>query len=348
MKNDRVHVHVPLKSNARHLQQMYTGLETLHKQGLIKLSYSNRSQKENNVYTDIIIGEKRVVIDCKDSVQIEMKDYEECDFYFKRSLSPSHYENFSKLEPFGLYFEVYPSIRSIFTIKRFLEFSKNTPIDKVKSIVKAIDVSNILSYLPRVEDFFSQDETVEDIPILFFTRLWNPYIDREFELSDEETRDRERINALRIDCLRALRLEFGEDSAVGLLDDEFSRRLAPDLILPPSSTDQRNYFKLVKRSKVCITSTGLHGSIGAKFSEYLALGKLILSEPFEHVLENPVKEGVNYLSYSSPKECVEKVKSMLVTGKDTEAMTYANRQYSAKHLLPDQIMRRVIEKVYVN
>tara|TARA_B100000408_G_scaffold138583_1_gene132804 strand:+ start:20423 stop:21469 length:1047 start_codon:yes stop_codon:yes gene_type:complete len=344
MKNGKVEVKVPLKTNARHLQQMYTGLETLQKMGTIRLEYVDQAIKHNEVFTTLVINNKDVVIDCKDSVEIEQKNYDDCDVYFKRSLSPKHFHTLSKIHPFGLYFEVYPSVRSAHTIERFLAFSENSAVNKAKSLVKALDTKNLLSYMPRANNFLPKHEKIEDISILFFTRLWNPHFDREFELSKVETCDRELINTLRIDCVRALRKEFGQECLVGLMDDEYSRKLAPDLILSPEVTAQRKYIELVKRSKVCITSTGLHGSIGAKFSEYLALGKLILSEPFNHVLTSPVEEGINYLAYNSPEQCVDKAKQMLRSSDENRAMIESNSQYSIEYLRPEKIMQRVIDK----
>lgn len=347
MKGGQIEVRVPLQTNARHLQQMYTGLEALEKKNKIRLEYIGQAKTHNDVFTSIFIADKHVVIDCKDSVDIEHESYNECDFYFKRSLSQHDINSRNKLHPFGLYFEVYPSFRSMYTTKRFLSFSEPGFLSKTKSAIKALDTKNSLTFLPREDDFLPSRKFVEDISILFFTRLWDPYFDKEFVLSKNETKDRENINSLRIDCARTLREKFGEDCLVGLMDDEYSRELAPDLVLSREYTSQANYINLVKRAKVCITSTGLHGSIGAKFAEYLSLGKVILSEPFEHVLPVPVEQGLHYFSYTSPGECVNKAQLLLSNSVEYAKMSEANRLYSCENLAPESMMWRIINKVLI-
>lgn len=348
MKNSKVEVLVPLKTNARHVQQVYTGLETMHKAGLISLRYEDKGNHSNDVFMEISINGKRVVVDCKDSDKIETELYEGCDAYFKRTLSAQDQRSMPKLYPFGLYFEVYPSVFSAHTVRRFLTFSDNRVTSRIKSLIKAVDLWNLATFIPRSDNFRADMGYSSDDTILFFTRLWDPDFDREFELAKHESEDRKQINELRIECVRALKQHFGDNALVGLLDDKYSRKIAPDLILPAEHTNQKNYFDLVGRAKVCVTSTGLHGSIGAKFSEYVAMGKIILSEPFEYVLPGEMAEGTNYLTYSSPEQCVQKIKDILASEDKNLAMMKANKRYFNDVLLPEKIVSRIIDTVVHN
>ena len=343
MKSLKPEVIISLKTNARHLQQVYTGFEALQHQKMISLVYQNDVDTHNAASMNIIVNGYKFFIDCADSSNINIDEYYNCDFYFKRTLRTEDFEKYNKLYPFGLYFEIYPSVSSFYTAKRFLKFSNNGTGSKVKTLIKCLDVRNHISFVPRVNAFDFHYSTPLNQKVLFYVRLWDPDKDKEHMLSPHEREDRKRINECRIECIELLKEAFKENALVGVMDDDYSRKLAPNLILPLDRTVKKRYFEQVKDASICIASTGLHSSIGAKFAEYVALRKAIVCESFDYQLPGNLQEGINYYTYETPQECVGQVKELLSSPETIRRMSAANNDYYNNYLAPVKIAKRLLE-----
>lgn len=340
MSKTKPHVVIPLASNARHLQQVFTGMEALAAQGEITLAYKDVSKPHHKSGLAFTINSCNVFVDTADSPAISTADYDTCDIYFKRMLRPSDAGAMNKLAPFGLYFEIYPSVRTALTTRRYMAFSDSGAGNKLKTFIKSVDTGNKMSFMPRAPQF--DNPYPAGNTVMFFVRLWDPDFDKEFEISESEAADRRIINTLRIDCVRQLKARFGDRALVGVMDDDYSRKVAPDLVIASTDTSKQNYLERVKQAGVCIASTGLHESIGAKFAEYVALGKPIVSESFDYCLPGDIQEKQNYLQYSSAEECVEQVASLLDSPEAMQQMRDANLAYYRALLAPEQIARRLI------
>lgn len=340
MSANKPKVVISLKTNGRHFQQVYTGLEALAKQDEISLSYLSNGKFTQKGGIVIRINEKKLYIDCTDSPKINMEEYEACDLYFKRTLRPADQQQLPKLNPFGLYFEIYPSIYSPLTVKRYMVFSDKDIKSRIKAFIKSLDIHNTFSFMPRESQF--ENEQPQGNTVMFYVRLWDPDNDREYKLGEKEAEDRKQINTLRVQCVRTLKERFGDKALVGIMDDSYARKIAPDLVISNSDTSKQNYLERVKQAGVCIASQGLHESIGAKFAEYVALGKPIVSEAFNYVIPGDFREGVNYLEYTSAEQCVKQVAELLGDPQEMESMSKANREYYRQTLQPIQIARRLV------
>lgn len=331
---------IPLASNARHLQQVFTGMEALARQGEISLSYQAVSKPHHKSLLAFTVNGKNVFVDTADSPEINQEGYTNSEVYFKRTLRPQDAESMPKLKPFGLYFEIYPSVRTALTTKRYMQFSPPGAGNKLKTFIKSVDTQNKMSFMPRAEQF----ENTKPVgnTVMFYVRLWDPDFDKEFEISEAEAADRRQINALRIACVRQLKERFGDRALVGVMDDDYARKVAPDLVIASTDTSKQNYLERVKQAGVCIASTGLHESVGAKFAEYVALGKPIVSESFDYSLPGDIKAGQNYLQYSTAQECTEQVASLLDSPEAMQKMREANLAYYNALLAPENIARRLI------
>ncbi len=78
------------------------------------------------------------------------------------------------------------------------------------------------------------------------------------------------LNQSRLSLVRALKENLGENFTGGIMEDAYSKQVCPDVVVPIEICTRENYLQLMKKADICIATTGLYGSIGAKLPEYLA------------------------------------------------------------------------------
>lgn len=170
---------------------------------------------------------------------------------------------------------------------------------------------------------------------IFFARTWEPIEadDAGFDL----------LNDTRAACIRALREAFGPRFLGGFSRTPHACRRYPDCVVGAEvSTRRGDYLRRLPAYPICVATTGLYGSIGWKFAEYVALSKAIVSEPLEFELPGPMAPGENYLEFATPDECVSAV-ARLFGDRDLRARMMArNREYYLEHGAPDAIVARVL------
>ncbi|MFG7388542.1 hypothetical protein ACGO3R_10875 [Lactococcus lactis] len=118
--------------------------------------------------------------------------------------------------------------------------------------------------------------------ILFLTRTW--------ENSPKE------INEFRASSIRLLKKKFGNHVIAGFKPTAYAKANFKDCLVPNILTKRKNYLQLVKESDICITTTGLHRSIGWKFAEYIAASKAIVTEKLNYSPGPELKANVNFLN----------------------------------------------------
>ena len=111
-------------------------------------------------------------------------------------------------------------------------------------------------------------------------------------------------------------------------------------------TQRYNFINLINRSLICITSTGLHRSIGWRFGEFVAAGKAILSEPLHFAIPGNFQEGKNYLSFNSIDEVVDKCDDLLCNPDKIHAMEYENFYYYFHYLKPDILILNTLKQIF--
>lgn len=173
--------------------------------------------------------------------------------------------------------------------------------------------------------------------VVFQTRIWPPERDSRV--------DREGVNHERIELVRALKKAFGAGDRIGLLHTRYATETAPDL-LTSRKVPKRQYARQLKTSLVAVNSHGLDGSAGFKIAESLAAGAALVSQPFRFELPRPLVEGVNYLSYETPEECVSQCRRLLADRDLVEAMRAANQDYYRRYVRPDAAARNMLAEVF--
>jgi hypothetical protein len=161
--------------------------------------------------------------------------------------------------------------------------------------------------------------------IVFQPRLWSttPGSRDLFDVANED----------RIETVRALRAAFPQEPAVGLVHTEDAMSLAPELMLAERVNSEQHRQQL-RSSAIAVNCVGLSGSVGWKFAEYLAAGNAIVGQPLEKEFLAPVDEGVHYLPYRSPEECVAQCRKLLASPDLISRMRQANRAYYERWVHP--------------
>ena len=94
--------------------------------------------------------------------------------------------------------------------------------------------------------------------------------------------------------------------------------------------EKQNYMRIMKKSDICIATTGLHESIGWKMGEYVAAARGIVSEKLNYRVPGNFKEEKNYLVFSNIDECIDAV-DRLYTSPST---LYQMKKNNEKSIIP--------------
>ena len=347
----------------RHISLVVFGYQKLAQAGLLDLSFSDDVKEQSQFPYHYLaeVNQYRVFYDVEDGIFLTPDEtdclLDNCDFIFKRSYD-SHYaqklRNRKRYLPLGLnYASFFPCGNLTGVLGRGLAaigraVRRHTGIERLSSYVRDIDKYWTIG-----------SEVNPDIDILFSTRLWeNPakipkrsFISRKLTkgaaLSDAIDTD-ERVEE-RIEYVRELRRVFrGRNLVCGISDSQTAREICPEYVLPNRLTDRMNFRKLIRRSKVCVTTTGLWKSIGWKFAEYVAGGKAIVSNPLCYEVPGSFEAGKNYITFCNKDELAAGCDRLLADAKLRRAMQLRNQYYYLHYVRPDVQVLNSLMKVFEN
>jgi hypothetical protein len=340
-------------SPGTHIQQVYTGLSMLHRSGAIDLTQelvaapARRAGVEQHL-RDAGATHARVVLnnavavhyDMHDAQDIDVRDLDDCDYYVKRSFSKGYVSGLprgaEKILPFGLNYHVLPDFADAFAARRALRLLKATK-ERTLALREALDARNLLRFYPRVREFESLPEYALPPRVLFLVTAYDPHDNPD--RSARKIEERMHTNETRAQCIRLLRKELGTEFLGGFNHNEYTvKRYGDCLVSDASITDKKHYIRRLKSHPICVATTGLHGSIGWKFAEYLACSRAILSERLVYDVPGELTPGRHYLEFSSPAECVEQASRLVADHRLRNEMMTANSLYYRAHLRPDALM----------
>lgn len=344
-------------SNCAPLQQLYTGFSLLQRSGIVKIGQNIVRQGIRNDHAAqhlryaryahlraVIDGRLRLHYDVHDSREIDEEYLATSDCYFKRSFSSSYLNGLGKdrhkMRPLGLNYLVYPDSSDRFALQRGI-FLPDPEKGKLKEVLRATGLGRRLMFSPTVSSLQSLPDTNAPSRILFMTGVWDPHDDPE--RAHDKIEERIRINETRAGCVRLLRREFGSNFYGGLIHSEFARKNYRDALLPDNSLSaSRNYFDILRRYPICVATSGLHGSIGWKFAEYVACAKAILSERLNYEVPGGLAQGVNYVEFHSAEDCVTQATRLFCDRQLRNSLMTGNAGYYQSHLRPDALVLKTI------
>ncbi|WP_324721962.1 glycosyltransferase [Salinimicrobium sp. HB62] len=329
---------VHLNSTLHHFSQLLAGFQFLSDNRKISLEYkADFGRYPGDVFIAEVNGSK-VFFDLADNSEIKHDLYKEADFYVKRMLLNTDYTRSEKLIPYGLYFPVYyrnPELKYLFLkdsslIKYSLKYWKS--ISALLDLKDGISVNE----LKNVES-----EPAEGEQVIFRARLWDPGNNSTSWKKEE----RIILNEQRIEINRALKRQFGSKFTGGILRNEYSENICPDLVLPGEEYHRKKYFKILKTASIGIVNQGLEGSIGAKLGEYVANGLAILTTPVSQYEIPGFEEGKNYLTYKNAAECIELVNELFHNVASRKKLQRNNKEYYATVLHPGKKVQIILDQI---
>lgn len=332
-----------------HLSQIYDGFEKLRKSGIVDVTFKETTNTSSKPLLNVLVDNKyKVIYDTLDGLNWIDGSMEDnlnyfrnnviADFYFKRSLNKDVIDNAPencRIYPFGLNYTLKPD--------------GNYPKSLGENLKSLIRNNVIFSNFYNKNHFSSKEFEYYPIPskktkILFLTRLWDPNETSLGHLKNE----RELINNNRIECIEACRKEFGEVFVGGIQRDNYSVNRAKSLLMPFSITNKATFLNTIKRSNICISTTGLHNSIGWKFGEYVAASRAIVTEPLLYDLPGEFENNKNYLVYDNKFELIKNIHKLLESDDYMVNMMTNNFQYYNNYVRPDSIVLNTLLKIYEN
>lgn len=340
-------------SPGTHIQQVYTGLSILHRSGTIELSQELTVGPARSIgvaqhlrdaaATHAIVvlnGATTVHYDMHDAQDIDVQDLDRCDFYFKRSFSESYVGGLprgrEKVLPYGLNCHVLPDFADTFAACRALHLPNGTRA-RLTALREALDAGNWIRFYPRVRELESPPDYELPPRVLFLVTAYDPndHADRNAEKIEE----RRRHNETRAECIRSLRRELGERFLGGFNHNEYATKHYKDCLVSDAAlTGKRAYLQTMRSHPICVATTGLHGSIGWKFAEYVACARAIVSERLVYDVPGELAAGRNYLEFAGPAECVEQALRLVTDRELRDEMMAENSRYYRAHLRPDVLV----------
>ncbi len=153
-----------------------------------------------------------------------------------------------------------------------------------------------------------------------------------------------RMNSFRINLIRTLKTKYIFFYG-GIEESNFSRNLCPDIVVSKKCTSKRKYLKVLKKSNICIATSGLFDSIGWKFAEYISFSKAIVAEDMSYD-KCGLEENKNFLSFSSIEECCEKIDSLLSNENRIFDIMRNNQQYYWQFLEPTNLFSNLYRAIF--
>lgn len=322
-----VEVTINIPERTPHLCQVLTGFILLEKEGRLHLNIKSDASLPTTSMAEAVIGGKRLAFDMADGYNFADpakidKYLDICDFYFKRSFSEEFnkklFQNHAdKIHRWGFNY--------LITCDGNDYFNKN-PEKKPLEIMNLIRGRKPLKYF-TFDRFEALPDKKDKPQILFMTRLWSS--------TQTSSKKLEALNTMRIEIVKALRNEYPNSSIAGIYDGELAREMCPELILPKKLTRRDQYLETMKRSDICIGSTGLHGSIGWKTGEYIAASRAVINERFCYEVTGDFEPEKNYLDFESVDKCIADVELLFGNSDLLYEMKKQNRNYYLNYLRPD-------------
>lgn len=332
------------------VEQIHTGLFELHRTGRIRLrqTVSRPGPEAGGVhpgFVKVVLDRSvRLHFDLADGGEINPAALDGSDFYFKRSFDPAVVATLpgggEKIHPLGLNFPVYPNHRDPFSFRRILALEKAATWPA--EWIRWADTGNRFSFLPRERFFGGEPDYGLPPKVLFLVRAWDPY-DRQ-DRPQDKIDGIHAVNETRAACIRVLRDAFGDRFLGGFSHTDFARQHYPDVLAPSAAlTTKRSYIELLSRFPICVATTGLHGSIGWKVGEYTGLGKAIVSEKLCYQVPGNFVNGRNFLEFSTPEECANRVETLCSDDALRRKMMAENLQYYQQWVRPDQLVWNALQ-----
>jgi glycosyltransferase involved in cell wall biosynthesis len=106
----------------------------------------------------------------------------------------------------------------------------------------------------------------------------------------------------------------------------------------------RDYIAKLGRSAVAFNNPAVHGCLGWKLGEFLALGKATISLPITRVLPAPLEPGVHlHVIDGSPESFDDALETLRRNDDYRRSLEINARQWYEQHLAPTRLAQRLLD-----
>ncbi len=329
-----------------HAAHWLAGLLDLQRSGRIRLQFRPPDSNSPGWTADPIAVLFRVesdrdsrlcVVDFRDSSQeFSSALLSDCHIYFKRSYYPPDLlplgPEAAKVRPLGLNYACRTRglVAAIGTT--LLPWLIRSPIAGTRWLTQQ---TRRIQAIPPSKRFERRPNAPTEKTVLFQTRVW--------EEGETGVEPPEAINEPRVALIRMLREAFGPRFRGGLVPTPLARSRYPDA-LARQCWKKTKYVEMAGQQAIAVYTRGLHHSTAWKMPEYLAASQCIVAEPPRNLSPVPLVDGVNYLGFSQPNECVAACQALLNDASRIEAMREANHRYYRNEVAPASWVSHRIEE----
>jgi hypothetical protein len=350
----KIVVHLPPLANLQHASKVLSGLCGLQALGEAQVHICAAQWAFGHGAMLILEVEdgtqrRKVVIDLHDrSDLLDFDALERCHVYFKRSfyspdlvsLEPSQS---AKVFPFGLN---YPCRGFGVTTKVLGHLLRSGLSGRLRAVLgnqavvrERVHSLRAFTTTPDASAFEVSPLEPVDPVILFQTRLWGQH--------ETEPDDAAQINDLRVNVVRALRKAFGNQFVGGVVPTPLAKQQFPDCVTTEHCRKSR-YVALSRRALIAVYTRGLNHSTAFKLPEYLAGSKAIVAEGLRNQTPVPLENGVHFLSFSSPEECVERCADLLRDRDRANELRDLGHAYYRREVEPRTHVRTLLDRALTN
>ena len=292
---------------------------------------------------------RRIMFDLVDTWKVSFPDLaENIDMVAKRTYIPGRLNEFSpelieKVVPYGINYNCVsansPNLR-LFLSHQFSELKRHPRLHLFKNNLMRYNTRFLLS---SVRNSYTLEESSyrNDIPeprngILFITRLF-PNSNTNTGLAG--------FSLERIELVRKLKERFGSDFLGGVEDDEIGRKhCPPDLLFSRIPRDR--YIQLLKSSQITMVTVGANRSNPWKLGEALATSGCILSGELETDLPVQLRDGIEYLVFSTPDQCVQMCEYLMQNPAEAKRHQRAAQAYYDQNVKADMLIASVLDRAF--
>ncbi|MCL6474546.1 MAG: hypothetical protein K6U75_05785 [Firmicutes bacterium] len=270
----------------------------------------------------------------------------ECDVYLKKSFYPPDVEKCAgdmgrKVIPFGFNMPCSSTSSKLLVqhwlLRLYSRMFLRSPQEALTHWRRKWGLYRTFLDGPTLKDFEQTPDVPVEPKVVFQTRVWS-----EKEVGPD---NHLAVNSLRVEVMRRLRAELGDQFVGGLVPTAYAREHYPD-VLSSAPARRQKFIRWSKRYLVGVYVRGLNYSYGFRFAEHLAASQCVVAHPegFRNPAPVQPQEGVHYLPFATPEECVKQCKRVLDDTELAQAMRNANYQYYQQQVAPAAHLWNCLER----
>lgn len=288
------------------------------------------------------LGKKRVFIDFNDSREIKWKFYEWADLYAKVNANPEdlHIPKLFAIGPFmGL--TVWNPLKTMWmALRNHIRWKSG----QYKVSLKKYLMDYAYTFVRRSRYEIYAPTCHEDVDYVFaISTLW--YDNGTYNTT----------NRLRGDYVLACKDLYPRfDGGFFYIDSPGVFEQFPKYkeylteyknLLTTTRIPIKEYLMKTKKSAIVFSTDAVLGSFGWKLTEYLAMGKCIISTPIGNAMPGDFNAGVHYYEVKDADEIYKAVEYLRNNPSERESYKENARKYFDEYLSPERVIGRIINKL---